>query len=101
MGALPEPGRPREARWYGGPMRLGCAAAVLAALTGVGLAAGSVWIGARMLQEPNMVARPGTADDGLRGQQRIFEIARGGLGRGNGRSRQAVLSAAELHRLLS
>jgi len=54
-----------------------------------------------MLQEPNMVARPGTADDGLRGQQRIFEIARGGLGRGKGRSRQVVLSEPELNGFLS
>src|SRR2546430_14236416 len=82
-------------------MRLGCLAVVLAALMVAGLAAGSVWMGARLLQEPTVVTAPGTADDGMRGQQKVFDIARGALGQGRGRSRQVVLSEPELNGFLS
>lgn len=81
-------------------MRLGCVA-VLAALMAFGLVAGVAWMGFRMLQDPNFAAAPGTVDDGQRGQQKIYDIARVWPGRGKGRTRQVVLSEPELNGFLS
>jgi len=64
------------------------------------MAAGTIWVGRRIHQEPEIVANPGTADDGVRGQQKIYDIARGGPGRPRARSRQVVLSEPELNGFL-
>jgi len=81
-------------------MRVGCAVLVAAIVVVCGLAAGSFWIGSRMLQEPEVPVAAGTAEDGVRGQQKIYAIIRG-AGRATGRTRQIVLSEPELNALLS
>jgi hypothetical protein len=80
-------------------MRLGCASIV--ALMLVGTVVGAVWTGRRLLQEPEISADPGTADDGLRGQQKIFEIARSESDRPRGRTKRVVLTESELNGFLS
>jgi hypothetical protein len=82
-------------------MRLGCLL-LFATLAGAcGLAAGSAWVGFRIFQEPEVLAVAGTAQDGVRCQQKIYEIVRGGSGRTNGLARRVVLSEAELNAFLS
>ena len=83
-----------------GRMRLGCALLVGVLIGACGLAAGSAWVGPRLFQEPQIAASAGTAEDGLRCQQKIFEIATGGrLGKGGGRP--VALSEPELNAFLS
>jgi hypothetical protein len=53
-----------------------------------------------MLQEPEVPVVAGTAEDGVRGQQKIYAIIRG-TGRAIGRTRQIVLSEPELNAFLS
>ena len=72
-------------------MRVGCTVLAMAIVGVCGLAAGSVWIGSRMLQEPEVTVAAGTAEDGVRGQQKIYTILRS-AGRATGRTRQIVLS---------
>src|SRR5256712_10477757 len=81
-------------------MRVGCTVLAMAIVGVCGLAAGSVWIGSRMLQEPEVTVAAGTAEDGVRGQQKIYAILRG-AGRAAGRTRQIVLSEPELNAFLS
>ena len=81
-------------------MRVGCAVLVATIVVVCGLVAGSLWIGSRMLQEPEVPVAAGTAEDGVRGQQKIYAIIRG-AGRATGRTRQIVLSEPELNALLS
>jgi hypothetical protein len=81
-------------------MRVGCAVLVTTIVVVCGLVAGSLWIGSRMLQEPEVPVAAGTAEDGVRGQQKIYAIIRG-AGRATGRTRQIVLSEPELNALLS
>lgn len=82
-------------------MRVGCAVLVATLVVVCGLAAGSVWIGSRMLEEPEVPVAAGTAEDGVRGQQKIYAMLRGGAGRAAGRARQIVLSEPELNAFLS
>ena len=83
-------------------MRFGCALLVGAVVAACGLAAGSAWIGLRMLQEPEVPTAGGTAEDGLRCQQKIYEIVRGGSGRAQkGPVRQVILTEPELNAFLS
>jgi len=58
-------------------MRVGCAVLVTTIVVVCGLAAGSLWIGSRMLQEPEVQVAAGTVEDGVRGQQKIYGIIRG------------------------
>ena len=51
-------------------MRVGCAMIVATIAVVCGMAAGSLWIGSRMLQEPEVPVAAGTAEDGVRGQQK-------------------------------
>jgi len=81
-------------------MRVGCAVLVTTTAVVCGLAAGSLWVGSRMLQEPEVPVAAGTAEDGVRGQQKIYAIIRG-AGRATGRTRQIVLSEPELNGFLS
>jgi hypothetical protein len=81
-------------------MRVGCAVIVATIAVVCGMATGSLWIGSRMLQEPEVPVAAGTAEDGVRGQQKIYAIIRG-AGRAIGRTRQIVLSEPELNAFLS
>ncbi len=81
-------------------MRVGCAVLVATIVVVCGLVAGSLWIGSRMLQEPEVPVAAGTTEDGVRGQQKIYAIIRG-AGRATGRTRQIVLSEPELNAFLS
>jgi hypothetical protein len=82
-------------------MRLGCALLIGVLIGACGLAAGSAWVGPRLFQEPRIAAAAGTAEDGVRCQQKIFEIAMGGrLGKG-GPLRPITLSEPELNAFLS
>jgi hypothetical protein len=82
-------------------MRLGCALLVGVLIGACGLAAGSAWVAPRLFQEPQIAAAAGTAEDGVRCQQKIFELATGGrLGNG-GAMRSVALSEAELNAFLS
>jgi hypothetical protein len=82
-------------------MRSGCVLVAGAALALLGLAGASLWVAYRLLQEPDITAAVGTSEDGIRGQQKIFDIARGESGRRGGRPHQIVMSEAELNRFLS
>jgi hypothetical protein len=84
-------------RW--GRMRLGCLSIIL--LVFLGAAGGAAWAGRRALQEPEISANLGTADDGLKGQQKIFQIARSEADRPRGRSRSVVVTEPELNAFLS
>lgn len=81
-------------------MRAGCVV-LLMVMMGFGGVAGAAWIGYRALQEPEIAANPGTADDGVRGQQKIYDVARGSSGRSKTRLRQVVLSEPELNGFLA
>ena len=82
-------------------MRPGCVLVVsgIVALLGVGGAA--LWIGSRLTQEPDVVAAQGSPEDGLRAQQKIFELIRGEDSRPRSRPHQVVMTEAELNRFLS
>src|SRR5215467_6217905 len=82
-------------------MRSGCALAFGVALAAVVLGAGSLWVGWRLLQEPDLTAALGSSDDGARAQQKMFDIARGGAGRARGAQHAVVISEAELNGFLS
>ena len=82
-------------------MRSGCAVAFGVALAAVVLGGGSLWVGWRLLQEPDLTAALGSSEDGARGQQKIFDIARGGAGRARGTQHAVVISEAELNAFLS
>ena len=81
-------------------MRLGCALLVAALIGACGLFAGSVWIGPRLFQEPEIAAAAGTAEDGIRCQQKMFQIATGGRVKG-GPTRPVALSEPELNAFFS
>lgn len=82
-------------------MRLGCAL-LFGVLIGVcGLAAGSAWVVPRFFQEPQIAAAVGTAEDGVRCQQKIFEIATGGRFGKSGPTRPVALSEPELNAFLA
>ncbi|MGH7305630.1 MAG: hypothetical protein ACRELZ_20290 [Candidatus Rokuibacteriota bacterium] len=81
------------------PMRAGCALTLGALVVVLGVGGVSLWVGFRLLQEPDVLATPGTPEDGVRGQQKLFALARGGTAWG--RPRQVALTEAELNRFLS
>src|SRR5512138_3825375 len=82
-------------------MRFGCAAALGMTFTVVVLGGASLWVGSRLVQEPEVPAVVGSPEDGIRGQQKIFDLARGGAGRTRGAPQAVVLSEAELNSFLS
>jgi hypothetical protein len=82
-------------------MRLGCGLAVPLAVALLGLAGASLWVGSRLLREPDVTAAAGTSEDGIRAQQKIFEIARGEPPRRGARPHQVIVTEAELNRFLS
>jgi hypothetical protein len=54
-----------------------------------------------MLREPEVVVAQGTAEDGARGQQKIFDLLRGEPRGSRGRPREVVVTEAELNRFLT
>jgi hypothetical protein len=82
-------------------MRLGCALLVGVLIGACGLAAGSAWVAPRLFQEPQIAAAAGTAEDGVRCQQKIFELATGGRLSKGGAMRPVALSEPELNAFLS
>src|SRR5262245_21135534 len=82
-------------------MRLGCALLIGALIGACGLAAGSAWIGPRLVQGPEIAGAAGAADAGLRCQQKIFEIARSSRLAKGGTIRPVALSEPELNAFLS
>jgi len=65
------------------------------------LLAGGALFGLRMLQEPEFPAILTTAADGVRAQQKIFEVARRRAGRSGTNGEPIVLSEHELNAFLS
>jgi len=82
-------------------MRSGCAVVLGVAFATVVLGGASLWVGSRLVQEPEVAAVVGSPEDGSRGQQKIFDLARGGAGRARGAPQAVVLSEAELNSFLS
>jgi len=82
-------------------VRSGCAVAFGLVLGAVVLAGGLLWIGWRLIQEPDVAAAQGSADDAARAQQKIFDVARGGPARGRSPLHTVILSEAELNAFLS
>jgi|SoiMethySBSTD1v2_1073268.scaffolds.fasta_scaffold45133_5 hypothetical protein len=82
-------------------MRWGCIA-IWAVLVGLlGMVGTFLWVSSRLLQEPDVPAAMGSPDDGVRGQQKIFEILRAEPARRGGRAHQVVMTEAELNQFLS
>ena len=80
-------------------MRLGCSGCLATILVVAVLTAGGIAVGlgvVRATEPPDVVLPATTAADGLRAQQKIYEIARG-----RGGSRDIALTEAELNAFLS
>src|SRR5215467_7912881 len=60
-------------------MRSGCAVVLGVAFATVVLGGASLWVGSRLVQEPEVAAVVGSPEDGSRGQQKIFDLAVAGL----------------------
>jgi len=71
------------------------------AFAAVVLGGASLWVGSRLVKEPEVAAVVGSPEDGSRGQQKIFDLARGGAGRARSAPQAVVLSEAELNSFLS
>jgi hypothetical protein len=82
-------------------LRLGCGGCLVALVLGLGLAAGAAWVGFRGLQDPEVKVDLPTADDGFRGQQKIFSVFRAGNGRMRARPLEVTLSEREINGFLS
>src|SRR2546426_5953442 len=81
-------------------MRVGVGCLVVASL-GLGLVAVGAWGAVHSLQEPEVRVDMPTADDGFRGQQKIYSVFRAGVGRPRGRTLEVALSERELNGFLS
>ena len=81
-------------------MRLGCLGCltVLILMTLIG---GSAWLAVRALQEPEFPRLTTNAADGVRAQQKIFDLVRRGAGRGGPGGEPVALSESELNAFLS
>jgi len=82
-------------------MRSGCAVVLGVAFAAVVLGGASLWVGSRLVKEPEVAAVVGSPEDGSRSQQKIFDLARGGAGRARSAPQAVVLSEAELNSFLS
>lgn len=84
-------------------MRLGCSGGCLFALVMLGIVAGAAavvpWLAAGILAPTALIPPPVTPEDGLRAQQKIYELTRRG-GR-PARRQPVVLTEAELNAFLS
>lgn len=82
-------------------MRWGCIALSAAVIGLLALVGTSIGVGSRLLQEPDVPAAMGTPEDGVRGQQKIFEVLRAEPARRGGRAHEVVMTEAELNQFLS
>lgn len=82
-------------------MRLGCGGCLVTVGLGLALVGVVAWVGVHSLQEPEVRVDLPTADDGFRGQQKIFNVFRAGAGRSRGRPVEVALSERELNGFLS
>ena len=82
-------------------MRYGCVLVIGGIVTLLGVGGAALWVGSRLTQEPEVVAAQGSPEDGLRAQQKIFELIRGEDSRSRGRPHQVVMTEAEVNRFLS
>jgi hypothetical protein len=82
-------------------MRSGCAVAFGVLFSAALLGGLALWAGSTLLKEPDVIAASGSPEDAARGQQKIFDVARGGPGRGRSGSHAVVVSEAELNAFLS
>lgn len=76
----------------------------MAALLLAGLLAGGSWLHGRLVAPPERPVASGTVEDGIRGQQKVFEIIRRGAaprsGRA-GRAQEVILTEGELNGFIS
>ena len=82
-------------------MRSGCVLVIGGIATLLGLAGASLWVGSRLIREPEVAAALGAPEDGIRAQQKIFDLARGEPRGSRGRPHQVVFTEAEVNRFLS
>jgi hypothetical protein len=82
-------------------VRSGCVLVIGGIVTLLGVGGAALWVGSRLAQEPDVVAAQGSPEDGLRAQQKIFELIRGEDSRARSRPHQVVVTEAELNRFLS
>jgi len=82
-------------------VRAGCV--VIAGSLGLLLGLGGValWAGSRLAQEPDVPVAQGSAEDGTRAQQKIFDLIRGEAPKARGHSHEVILTEAEINRFLS
>lgn len=81
-------------------MKLGCLGCLTLLMLVAG-AAGLLWGGIQALRDPDIPLVSTTAADGVRAQQKIFEIVRRGAQPGNKNTGPVVLSERELNAFLS
>jgi hypothetical protein len=74
---------------------------VIAASLLLGLGGAALWAGSRLAQEPDVPVAEGSAEDGARAQQKIFDLIRGEAPNARGRSHEVVLTEAEISSFLS
>jgi len=67
----------------------------------LGLGGAALWAGSRLAQEPDVPVAQGSAEDGARAQQKIFDLLRGEAPKARGRPHEVVLTEAEINRFLS
>jgi hypothetical protein len=65
------------------------------------LGGAALWAGSRLAQEPDVPAAQGSAEDGARAQQKVFDLIRGEAPKARGRPHEVVLTEAEINRFLS
>jgi hypothetical protein len=82
-------------------MRSGCVLVIGVVVAVLGMAAGSLWIGSRLVREPEVAAAAGFPEDGVRAQQKIFDLVRGEPRGSKARPHHVILTEAELNRFLS
>jgi hypothetical protein len=82
-------------------VRSGCFLVISGIVTLLGVGGAALWVGSRLTQEPDVVAVQGSPEDGLRAQQKVFELIRGEDSRSRGRPHRVVVTEAELNRFLS
>lgn len=82
-------------------MRAGCVVIVGSLGLLLGLGAAGLWAGSRLAQEPDVPVAQGSAEDGARAQQKIFDLIRGEAPKARGQPHEIVLTEAEINRFLS